>query len=188
VIRVALALAVALVSGGCGLLAGAVGRPPDDFSGWSRVPLPPDAALDAEAQQTCRSDPAGPPLPLLFQDRRTPQSAIVVFGDADEYHACWASHGGGGGFGSGSSSVGGVPKDELTIGMGRSGVGGVTLTHVDGVLRVPAASVSVLRADGLVVEASFGGGRWLAWWPTDILPVRAIAYDATGNELARAEP
>ena len=183
----AVALAVAFVCGGCGLLFGAVGRPGDDFSDWSRLPLPPDPALNAEAQQTCGGEPGRPRLPLLFQDRRTAESAIVVFGNADEYAMCSVSHGGGGRFGAGVAEIGGNPPAAFSISASRTQLGNSQLTLVDGRVGPAAAGVRVLRDDGVIVEASVGGGRWLAWWPTDSDPVRAVAYDSSGAEIARAE-
>jgi hypothetical protein len=186
-IRVGLLCAAALIISGCGALFTAIQPAPDDFRDWSPVPLAADPALSAEARESCSGDPNAAPMPLLFQDRRTAKTALVVFGRENDYLMCSVSHAGGGGFGAGGSAIG-APAGDLTIESGEGAIANSAVTVADGRIRVPAAGVRIVRADGLRVEASVGGGRWLAWWPGDSRVVRVVAYDLSGAEVAVAEP
>lgn len=177
--------AAAVVLAGCSAL-GVVQPAGDDLREWSAVPLPADPALTARAQASCGGGPAGPRLPFLFQDRRTPRSAVVAFGAGGEYELCSVSVGSGGGFGIGGSGIG-VP-DPVTISTAPVTLGNAAVLLVEGTVSRAATRVEVLRADGAVVQASLGGGRWAAWWPGDVAVVRAVAYDADGTEIGRAVP
>ena len=132
-------LVAVLVAEGCRLVTLAA-PPPDDFSQWSRVPLPPDPALTAKAAAACGQAPQQE-LPFLVQDRRTPQSAIVLYGDADEYMLCWSSHAGGNAFGSGGMTAGERPAP-LTGRVARtSGAGAIS--YAQGAVGLPATRVAI---------------------------------------------
>lgn len=165
----------------------APGASADDLKGWQARPLPPDLSLAqfAVGQDVCRAgQPAGFAVRVLLQDRRTEWTAAFLVEGAGFTGSCAVSRGGNAG-GSGRTDgreqfVGSIVVDERSSGSLGQGSG----TLLGGRSAAPVATVLIDLPDGRTVEASVGGGYWLAWWPGESSAVRIRALNAADMVLA----
>jgi hypothetical protein len=176
---------------GCGLASFAQ-RPQDNLGTWSDVPLPPDAALAAQAlaaDGACRMDDPGdnvvePAPQILVQDRRTADSAAFLVRSPKHFGSCTITRS------TGSSSSGYGPPllpmtGQITIDdQGGGSLGNGMAQELGGRIGVPAAKVVVQLKDGRTVTASVANGFWLAWWPAPADAARVVAIDDTNTEVA----
>ena len=140
-------------------------QPASVFASWRQVPTSPDPAMAAWASSHCGDTH----LPLIIQDQRGAAS-LFVFADGSQWVTCtvWTIDSS---LGKGSfSSIGGPSqysaggKLELLTESQNWAVGGEGMDAIFG--QAPgAATVTVVTADGVEVQASVKDGLFAAWWP-----------------------
>ena len=176
---------LALVFAAC---RGSVGPDLDTLAGWQARPLAPDAQLaqHASQQEACRSGQLdGVLVRVLLQDRRTESTAAFLVAGPGFTGSCLVSLQGGNA-GGGSTDVapaplmGAIVVDEQSSGTVGAGTGSL----IGGRIAANLAAVRIELSSGLAVEASIGGGHWLAWWPGDATALRITALDAGGSAVA----
>ncbi len=181
--------ALGLALSGCGI-ARVVGPTADTMADWSLTPLAPDPRLAALALQAgrgalCTLDPAGGPVRILLQDRRTAATAGFLLANATSFGSCLLTTGTGG-----SSSGWGPPPaamtGPLTIDDNGSGSSnsGPSLWELGGRVGPGVAGARVVLADGRQVVATVANGYWMAWWPTFGPAREVLATDLAGNQVA----
>jgi hypothetical protein len=185
--RIGLLLAVSFAIAGCGITRVDSG-PVEDFSTWSKLPLPADQGLMARALQepsSCVATADGQPLHLLLQDRRTAWTAAFLFTAGTQFGSCFVTTAQGGAVGGSGplpeAMIGALSIDENAEG----GVASANAHDLGGRMADPVATVSVVLEDGQVVVASVGSGYWLAWWPINARATSVHGLDASGAEVER---
>ena len=129
-------------------------------------------------------------LPLILRDDRTPGSVLVFADDRFVVGCEW---------GAGASAPEGIfrgvrepavdPSVKLLFAFSeRDGAEPPSPAFIGdqvsvGVARDDVARVLVVLEDGARVEASVGGGLWLAWWQEPVEAAMLRAYDASGALL-----
>jgi hypothetical protein len=185
-----LSIAAALLAG-CGFAAMAQ-HAPEDLSGWSLTPLPPDPALAASVVAeggACRMDenPADhlvPPAPqILVQDRRTRNTTAFLVVSPQHFGDCLVTQSGGSGGGFGPPL--GAMNAQLTVDAvsSQSGSDG-NMELLGGRIAIPGAQVVLELNDGRRVVASVANGYWLTWRPAIHRASRVVAIGPDGQELA----
>jgi hypothetical protein len=180
---VVVALMLALV-GGCQLLSASPGAD----ATWTADPTEPDPAFRAAADERCleggRPDPA---TAEVLQDRRGAGGAAFLYTGRSQASCVvlrvpgllpsWDVP-------SKSWRIGPYESDSfLAVGDSAS----AAVSDVYGVVDPSAAAVEIVTRSGLVVLATVGSGRFLAWWPgaDPWRTVRALATDGTVLETVR---
>ena len=181
------AAASAAILAGCSFVR-ADAPTPVSLDAWSDLPLPPSAdltqhALGPDSPCIVTDEPGPQPLRLLVQDRHLQDSAAFFI--ASPAHFCSATLSA-----FGSSSGIGPPLEPTNEALKIDDRGGGTIgdrfvEQLGGRVSVSASQVVVRFGDGRAVTASVANGYWLASWPkAEALPVRVVALDAIGLEVA----
>lgn len=204
-------LALVLVTtGGCAMLGVGAGRVdtftlsgdptgPDETeeslgrtpAGWTAEPTAPDAALLAAAKAGCNDSFSGDAdqqellrSGALLQDQRGPDGAAFLWtGESTAYCFIGRTHAGDlrSPFGSWREHPFGGP---LAIEGDEPGPPAMVTGAVD----PAAAAVEIETASGLLLRATVGGGRFVAWWPGADRLVAVRSLDADGNVLTTIRP
>jgi hypothetical protein len=136
------------------------------FAGWTPTPTPPAPGQLAAAQASCergQSPIAG--LPLKLTDTRGPFT-FAVYADSESSATCIA----GPGF---TSIAANVASSAVTVPAGqvllsaehRSDRAGQPFTFAEGRTGAGVREVTLTLDDGSRVQATVGGGWFVAWWP-----------------------
>lgn len=160
------------------------GTAPSAFASWQRVPTVSDPRLTEWALQNCpiTSPFQTYPTTLVLQDQRG-KAAFFVFAEGDAFSTCLGADPGSRGamFKGGGSFT--HPGDPIEWSGGIQGTG--DQSWIDVVGRAPgAASVEIVRTDGVVVEASVINPLFAAWWPGKAWIAEIRALGADGQVLA----
>jgi len=186
--RLALGLVSAVALSGCSV-ARVEGPQQDDLSTWRNTPLPPSAELGARAADpngSCSSGPDGERVTVILQDRRTELTAAFLFHGASTFGSCIVTSGMQSG---GSGPLPGPMDSPLTI--DDNGAGTIVekdVHELGGRVSPDIVAVTIHVADGRTVEATVGGGYWLAWWPGNVPAQSVTGVDTAGNVIAETAP
>ncbi len=175
------------LGGASGASDATLGRRP---TGWTADPTSPDPEFLAAVRAACEDNFSGEDLqPLLradamLQDQRGPDGAAFLWtGDSTAY--CFL----------GRTSVGdlqspfGAWRETVLAGpLALEGNEAGPPSMVTGAVDPAAAAVEIATASGLVLRATIGGGRFVAWWPGEdpVVTIRSLAAD--GTTLATIRP
>lgn len=190
----ALAIAATASLAGCASvpLAQPTVAAPLDLS-WPGIPLAPDSDFEDVARtQACPMVlGAHGPLQVLLQDRRIADVAVFVVANDAELGSCLVQTGGVGPTGGGGSKP--RPTDDVS-GVSVDVGGGDLLDrglgyamHLGGRAGPRISKVTIFFASGNSVQASVGGGYWLASWHGTERAARVVAADADGAIVATIE-
>ncbi len=182
-------LAAGVVLAGCELLPMAVGAQPYPGEKWSSSPLPPDPVLAEAALALCGADFGidADDLRIAVQAQYSSHRAAFILSAPDGVVDCIVAHpspngepvvGGGGSFG----SVGGFPDQEDLFLAGESA--GPPASRAYGRAAPGIEEVRVQTTNSGAIEASMGGGWFLAMWPGVGQVVSVEGLDASGAVIA----
>ena len=170
-----------------------LGGAPAAFAGWTASPTPAVSGQTATASSNCQTqlaalrntppaggwsavttDIRGPYSLVIYQDGGAtatcltgPSLTAVSSSDGDAQSGSVASSGSEAGGGSSSTMIGtsgsGSIEHLLVAHMASASQGAYTL--VEGQVASDVTAVTLVRSDGVDVQASTGNGWFLAWWP-----------------------
>jgi hypothetical protein len=136
------------------------------FAGWTAKPTPPAPGQLSAARASCKASQspiAG--LPLKLTDTRGPYT-FSVYADSTSSAACINGPSFNAVTGSVASSAVDVPADQVLLSTShqtdRSGDG---FSFADGRTGPGVSGVTLTLDDGTNVQATVGGGWFVAWWP-----------------------
>lgn len=136
------------------------------FAGWTAKPTPPAPGQLAAARASCgasQSPIAG--LPLKLADTRGPYT-FSIYADSTSSAACIKGPSFIAVTGSVASSAVNVPADEILLSTShRTDRGGDGFSFADGRTGAGVSDVTLTLDDGMNVQATVGGGWFVAWWP-----------------------
>jgi hypothetical protein len=136
------------------------------FAGWSPTPTPPAPGQLAAARASCgasQSPISG--LPLKLTDTRGPYT-FSIYADSDSSAACIKGPSFIAVSGSVASSAVSVPAGQVLLSTShRTDGGGDGFSFADGRTGAGVSGVTLTLDDGTNVQATVGGGWFVAWWP-----------------------
>lgn len=136
------------------------------FAGWTPKPTPPAPGQLAAARANCaasQSPIAG--LPLKLADTRGPYT-FSVYADSTSSAACINGPSFHAVTGSVASSAVNVPADQILLSTShQTDRGGDGFSFADGRTGAGVSGVTLTLDDGTNVQATVGGGWFVAWWP-----------------------
>jgi hypothetical protein len=137
------------------------------FAGWTPTPTPPAPGQLAAARASCeasQSPIAG--LPLKLMDTRGPYT-FSIYADSNSSSACIKGPSFTGVTGNMSSSAVNVPGGQVLLSTShRTDRGGNGFSFADGRTGAGVSGVTLTLDDGTNVQATVGGGWFVAWWPS----------------------
>jgi hypothetical protein len=174
------------------------------FAGWRPVPTAASSGQATTAAASCQAQleaspalsgaPAGPGWDAIATDVRGPFTVFIYENGSvnatcftgPSFTAVSTSAPDGGSMSSGSASGAGGANSYTTGGNGTGGLVHISVAHlasagqgpytlVEGEVAADVSAVTVVRSDGVDVQASLAGGLFVAWWPG--------AQDATAADL-----
>lgn len=136
------------------------------FAGWTATPTPPSPGQLATAQASCeggKSPIAG--LPLKLADTRGPFT-FSVYASNTSSATCISGPSFTAISGTMASSAPNVPADQIMLSsQHQSNHGGQAFSFAEGRTGVGVTAVTLTLDDGATVQATVGGGWFVAWWP-----------------------
>lgn len=152
------------------------------FAGWTPKPTPPAPGQLAAARASCeasQSPVAG--LPLKLADTRGPYT-FSIYADSSSSAACIEGPAFTAVTGMIASSAVIVPADQVLLSTShRTDRGGNAFTFADGRTGTGVRGVTLSLDDGTSVQATVGGGWFMAWWPGGQQIKSAELTTATGT-------
>jgi hypothetical protein len=136
------------------------------FAGWSRVPTAPAPMQIATAGVSCKAQPQTGGLPLKLADTRGPFT-FMVYADSNASAVCIS--------GPTFTSVSGTRSSlPITVPDGKVQLSAAHMTNrdgqaysfADGHTGADVTGVTLILDDGTSVQATVGGGWFVAWWPS----------------------
>ena len=136
------------------------------FAGWTPKPTPPAPGQLAAARASCeasQSPIAG--LPLKLADTRGPYT-FSIYADSSSSAACIKGPSFTAVSGSIASGAVDVPAGQVLLSIShRTDLAGNGFTFADGRTGDGVSGVTLTLEDGTSVQATVGGGWFVAWWP-----------------------
>lgn len=136
------------------------------FAGWTPTPTPPAPGQLATAQASCQggqSPIAG--LPLKLTDTRGPFTFSVYASDTSSA-TCISGPSGTNVSGSMASAPVNVPADQIVLSSEhQTNHSGQAFSFAEGRTGTGVSGVKLTLDDGTTVQATVGGGWFVAWWP-----------------------
>jgi len=136
------------------------------FAGWTPAPTPPAPGQLAAAQASCQagqSPIAG--LPLKLADTRGPFTFSVYASDSSSA-TCISGPSFTAISGTVASSAANVPAGQIMLSSGHhTDRGGEAFSFAEGRTGAGVTGVTLTLDDGAKVQATVGGGWFVAWWP-----------------------
>jgi len=165
-----------------------LGRRPE---GWTAEPTTPDTALLGAAKAGCNDSFSGDVdqqdlirTGALLQDQRGPDGAAFLWtGGSTAY--CFIGRTQAGNI---RSPFGSWRQDVLRGALAIEGNEHGPPAMVTGAVDPTAAAVEIQTASGLLLRATTGDGRFVAWWPGADPLVAVRSLDTDGNVLATVRP
>jgi hypothetical protein len=136
------------------------------FAGWTPAPTPPAPGQLAAARASCKASQSPiSGLPLKLADTRGPFT-FSIYADSTSSAACIKGPSFISVSGSMASDAVTVPADEVLLSTShQTDRGGDGFSFADGRTGAGVSGVTLTLDDGMNVQATVGGGWFVAWWP-----------------------
>jgi hypothetical protein len=136
------------------------------FAGWTPTPTPPAPGQLAAARASCNASQSPiSGLPLKLADTRGPYT-FSIYADSDSSAACIKGPSFTAVSGSMASSAVSVPAGQVLLSTSHETDRGADgFSFADGRAGAGVSGVTLTLDDGTNVQATVGGGWFVAWWP-----------------------
>jgi hypothetical protein len=158
-----------LAAGAAGTAAVAfslVGGAANAFAGWTATPTPPGPGQIATAQLRCDGQSPVAGLPLVLSDTRGPFT-FQIYADSTSNATCISGPTFTGVSGSSGTAPISVPAGQVLVsGSHMTARDGQQFSFAEGHTGAGVTGVTLVLDDGSQVQATVGGGWFVAWWPS----------------------
>jgi hypothetical protein len=135
------------------------------FAGWTAKPTTPLPAQLVSANQDCQSRSPVAGLPLKLTDTRGPFTFAVYANDTASA-TCITGPSFTAAAGSSASAPVAVPAGKILLSTHQTSREGQSYSFADGRAGAGVSAVKLNLDDGTTVDATVGGGWFVAWWPS----------------------